>query len=285
MVNGLDSASRINAKAAKAAGYAAWGRYLTGSYAMTASEVQEATAAGIGLWSIFEENAQSALGGANQGLTDAKTAVAAAVKLGQPASSAIYCTVDFDPTPEQLPTVVSYCKAFVVEVRAHNFRGGVYGGTSVMNAVTFADCRWQAGGWSNGVVVAGCQIQQHVQTVAVGGVTCDLNTINVSDYGAWNANGVFPKKPKPKPKPKPQPKGQDVKLAQTLTGKTTITGKCVIDSTVPWANRGPVELNATNGLNASGSAYPVNAAGRVRVVVTGAPRRAVVTVDIYTTEA
>ena len=57
----LDSASRLNASADKAAGYVAHGRYLTDRYQMDAQEVASATAVGLAIWSLFEEGPEAAL--------------------------------------------------------------------------------------------------------------------------------------------------------------------------------------------------------------------------------
>lgn len=271
-VSALDSASPLNAKADKAAGYVAHGRYLTGSFRMTSAEVADATAQGRGLWSIFEAGAQNALGGASEAAIDAQSAAIAALALRQPKGSAIYCTVDFDPTAPQLSAVVEYCRAFVVAVRQDGFKGGVYGGTSVMNAVrNIADYLWQAGGWSNGEELAWCHLRQQVETVVVGGVTCDLNLVIANNYGAWNLNGLFPAKPKPVPTPPAPTPGDDVTLHDVVvhiasngmgdTG-TSIPVAKVASVTAQFGLGPKIQANiGTVGFTAQGTTALITAAG------------------------
>lgn len=280
MPNGLDSASRLNAIAAKNAGYSAWGRYLAGNYKMNATEVASATAEGIGLWSIYETGADNALGGASEAAIDAQGAVIAAIALKQPKGSAIYCTVDFDPTQEQLTDVIEYVRAFTIAVRSDGYKGGCYGGAIVMEAVAnMVDYRWQAGGWSNGITVPGCALHQKVTTVSVGGVVCDLNVIQAADYGAWNLHGLFPA-PAPKPPaPKPQPvPTEDPVTLHTVSMTIGANGQGEVTTAVSYANafgptilagEGPVIIDEVSIANANGNAV---------IVLKGGPAGSVVSV-------
>lgn len=286
VLNGLDSASRLNAAAAHSAGYVAWGRYLTGNYAMVASEVTDATAHGIGVWSIFEAGAQNALGGAGQAAIDAQKALQAATALHQPKGSALYCAVDFDPTAAQIGDVVAYCRAFVQAVRSDGYKGGVYGGASVVKALTGkADYLWQAAGWSYGVDVPGCQIRQKVATIVVGGVTCDLDILESNDYGAWNNDGLFPKPlPHPvPPTPHPTPDPTEEAVIHTVIGKIPGNGRVIIDTPVPWANRIAATAQTEDGAQSVASVQWTNAAGNVRLVVEGTPNKAV-SIDVAATK-
>lgn len=195
MIRVLDSADPLNAKADKQAGYQAHGRYLLGAYALTAKEVQDATDHGVGIVSLCEKGPQAALGGTTQGHLDAHAYVTQAERMRQPSGSVLIATVDFDPTPAQLGSVLRYLEAFSADVRACGFISGAYGGTTVMQEVAdHVDIRMQAAGWSNGITVPGCHLYQQLAQVVVGGVSCDLDLVGpgVSYYGAWNLHGLVP---------------------------------------------------------------------------------------------
>lgn len=288
VVIAVDSASPIVASSAAESQVTAWGRYLTGPYALHASEVADATAHGIGVFSIFEWTAQRALAGAGAGTTDANSAASAAHALKQPANSAIYATVDFEPVASQFPVVIAYLKAFAAGVRSAGFKAGLYGGTSTLtNCRSIVDYTWQAAGWSDGVQVP-CVLRQQVATILVGSTNCDLDNIISADYGAWNNDGLYPKPapkpaPKPTPKPTPTPTPTEDYVLHTVSGKLPASGRVIIDTPVAWADRVAATPQTEDGATSIARVQWTNAAGNVRLVVEGTPNTTV-TVDVAATK-
>lgn len=204
MIRFLDSASALNAPADVKAGYSVHARYLAGSFALTSAEVKAATEADEGIWSIWELAANAALRGAEGGKEDAVLAVAAAKAIKQPKGSLIWFTCDFDPLASQLSTVFAYFNVAIAYSRGQGYKAGVYGGASVVAGMRGkCDGRWQAAGWSYGVIEPGCLIYQQLKEVTVGGTTCDVDyDPNASQpLYAWNGNGLYPPVPKPVKKP------------------------------------------------------------------------------------
>ena len=88
------SAARFTAAQLKAAGVVAVGRYLTGPYAITISELLGLLAGGIVVWFIFEVGVNNVSAGYAQGVADARAADNALVALGLPVDQPVYFTVD-----------------------------------------------------------------------------------------------------------------------------------------------------------------------------------------------
>ena len=117
---GLDYSSSLSdpagfARAAKAAGYTFVVRYLAplpNQKVLTAAELAALHAAGLGVGLVSEKGyGKAALGGAAQGSIDGPEARAQATALGFPPDHPIFGAVDFDPTPDQLPTIAAYLGA------------------------------------------------------------------------------------------------------------------------------------------------------------------------------
>ncbi len=131
---------------------------------------------------------------------------------------------------------------------------------------------------------AGAQLWQYTDSATVPGITGGVDRSHF--YGTHEQLAVlfgYPS-PAPKPSPKPAPKGPDVKLLDTVQIKTSILGNGMADTSLAWASRGPLTLQANEGMKSSGTAYATPVNGKVRVVVTGCPRLKTVAVDVYEVE-
>lgn len=203
----VDAAGHPTAHAAAGAGFEVIGQYLTGSFAYGPAQIAEATAAKTGILSIYERQAQAALGGAAAGGTDATLALQAARAKGQPPGTAIVLTCDFEPLPSQMATVVSYFRTGHSIIHGSGYLSMGYGGFAVIEAITgVVDLLWQAAGWSTGGKRApGIALLQLLSQTDVGGVTCDEDEQFVSFVGAWNSDGPFDS-----PTPIPSPTGGNV---------------------------------------------------------------------------
>ncbi|HYM74469.1 MAG TPA: IPT/TIG domain-containing protein [Candidatus Dormibacteraeota bacterium] len=167
------------------------GRYVStpgSSKNLTAAEITDFQANGIGIIVFFEQAEDNSLGGQARGVSDAQTASAQVAALGI-ADCPIYFAVDFAVTPAQLPTIGAYLQgaASVVDLT----RSGVYGPYAVVkyafdnNLVTYG-CQTAVLGepqdWR-------CQIYQYSHNVAIATVLCDRDrTVSSdSDYGQVGA--------------------------------------------------------------------------------------------------
>jgi len=167
MPKGFDCATPLtvdSAAAFKANGYDYVCRYLVPerfNKALTRSEADLIQAAGMKIVSVFETTADRALGGREAGLQDGAIAAQCAADVGQPDGSTIYFAVDFNPTPDQMQTIIDYIKG--ANDATPNYSTGAYGSFDVVNAVKSAGAAshtWQTYAWSRGQL-ADCQIFQY----------------------------------------------------------------------------------------------------------------------------
>lgn len=167
MAKGFDAATPLTVETAalfKTNGYEFVARYLVPVRywkALTKEEADIIQAAGMKIVSVFETTEDRALGGREAGLADGAIAAQCAVNVGQPNGSTIYFGVDFDPTPDQMTTVIEYIKG--ANDATQNYSTGVYGSYDVVNAVKVAGAAshtWQTYAWSGGKL-ADCQIFQY----------------------------------------------------------------------------------------------------------------------------
>jgi hypothetical protein len=149
------------------------------------AEAEDLAAHGISSVVVWESTATRPLAGRAAGISDAQTAAKQATAAGMPPSRPIYFAVDFDATAAQMPTVLAYLDgAASVLGRA---RTGVYGGIRTVQAALdggHAAWAWQTRAWSAGRWDPRAHIRQGT-TAVIGGVSCDLNTATVADYGQW----------------------------------------------------------------------------------------------------
>lgn len=185
---GLDYAfARPSGASLKAAGVVGVGRYLvTDSRGLTAAEVADYQASGIGLWLVYEGEATGMLAGSAQGVHDAQNAVARAKVLGLPDDVAIFWAADFDIAPGS--TYVGLADAYVSgwnSVIPAGRRGG-YGGLWYLQHVgDNVDFRWECGSTSfrHGVTEAevDLDLQQTTQTPPI----ADTDHNNVFKTGSF----------------------------------------------------------------------------------------------------
>jgi hypothetical protein len=173
MAKGFDCATPLTAETAasfRANGYEFVARYLVppDKYrkALTKAEADLIQAAGLKIVSVFETTADRALAGYQAGLRDGLTAKQCAADVGQPTlqeepQSTIYFAVDFDPTDEQMPTVMEYLRG--ANDATPEYATGDYGSYAVVMAAKasgVASHHWQTYAWSGGRL-ADCQVYQY----------------------------------------------------------------------------------------------------------------------------
>lgn len=134
---------------------------------------------------VWESTEKRPLAGRAAGISDAQAAQRQAAAAGMPSGRPIYFAVDFDATAKQMPVVMGYLDgAASVLGRA---RVGVYGGYDTVRAALdgeHATWAWQTRAWSEGHWDSRAHMRQGA-TQTIGGVSCDLNTALVADYGQW----------------------------------------------------------------------------------------------------
>lgn len=194
VVTGLDySAGRPRGQAVRDAGYAFVLRYLSwldNPKDLTRAELDDMTAAGIGVGTVFETTASRALSGHQGGRWDALKALDLAEVCGLPDDHPHYFAVDFDAQPHQYETVRDYLRG-VASVIPIN-RIGVYGSHAVckmlldLELVTYC---WQTEAWSAGQWDPRFHIIQRVGYVTVDGIQCDVNELNLA-HGSWGLYGM-----------------------------------------------------------------------------------------------
>ena len=159
MALGCDTATSINSAQLKTlvnGGYTFVGRYLAGSYVLTATEKSMITGAGLFIISIWEKGSpvNSSYFTEDKGTSDATSAINAARAIGQPSGTPIYFTVDYDASASDISGPIKKYLQAVKKVFADNnypYALGLYGSGSVLsyyeNTFTYT---WLAGatGWS-----------------------------------------------------------------------------------------------------------------------------------------
>ena len=130
-----DAATAKDPAALKAAGYVGIARYITGNVndwrQLSIRERDAYAAAGLGVWLIWETQANAALGGAPKGTLHGAAARRDADRLGY-TGTVVIATTDFDVTASTLDAVLAYCRAFQ---RACGLPCGIYGDTNIAAGV------------------------------------------------------------------------------------------------------------------------------------------------------
>ncbi|WP_375466175.1 Hint domain-containing protein [uncultured Methylobacterium sp.] len=211
-------------------GYTFVGQYIdqfsdantAGSPSVTAAQVRQETSAGLQIMSIFQTNGMSSSTGAgyqtyftaSQGTHDATEAISSARTLAQPAGSAIYFAMDFDPAAygaagserQLLTEVQTYLTSVSNAFQGTGYTIGVYGAgdtlaAAIRNSSTssnynasytpVAQYGWltQSYAWagSNPQTDANAQgwsVYQSFQTT-VNGVAIDPDTATTNNFGQW----------------------------------------------------------------------------------------------------
>lgn len=208
MNKGIDADTVLSpyAKAIAAAGFSDVGRYLKN---LTIAEITALHAEGIGIWLIFEHNAQDVLGGAQLGTQCGQQALTQARALGVPEGQiAIYPAADTDILPSQLAVAEDYWAAFDAVIFGHYRIAGYADGTALSGLRDHGlPLCWLAGamGWDgshafletgNPDLVQGPQLNQGGAWGLPGqpaeewpdlGFPYDPNIIISDDIGAWRA--------------------------------------------------------------------------------------------------
>jgi len=162
-------------------------RYLSPDSTKNLTRAEADDLAAHDIWSVvvYEAAAKRALSGQAAGAADAKAAASQAAAGGMPSSRPIYFAVDFDATQAQQAAINAYLDgAASVLGRA---RVGIYGGYYPVKRALDAEkatWAWQTIAWSGGQWDARAVIRQGAQT-SINGVSCDLDTALVADYGQW----------------------------------------------------------------------------------------------------
>jgi hypothetical protein len=196
MTKGFDCATPLTAATAVAfagSGFSFACRYLvpSGRKRLTREEAEAITAAGLQIVSVYETNADRALGGYEAGLKDGATAVMVAKVVGQPVGSCIYFAVDFEATAAQMQTVIDYIRG--ASEATPDYTTGVYGSFAVVKAVhAVGVCSryWQTRAWSYGKRFEYANIYQYdCGPEGLGreehGISVDLNE-SFGSVGWWN---------------------------------------------------------------------------------------------------
>jgi hypothetical protein len=185
---GLDSTSEVPTAAHRAAGSSFALRYLARETwkVLTADEVRNYRAAGIGVAVVFEDAANNSLLGYGQGKADAEFAANQARALGMPSGRPIFFAVDFDTAGSPQRTD-SYFDG-VAAVLGHK-ASGPYGGYEVVRHQFDRGFQWgwQTYAWSGSALDCRAQLYQYSNSHYVGAVGVDFDHAYYDDYGQWGA--------------------------------------------------------------------------------------------------
>lgn len=190
MVQVLDySAGFPGAQAIKAAGYSGAVRYIGfpgRRKCTTAAELADFTAHGIGMALVFEDTVTDWRGGFAAGQRAGQLARTHANSIGFPTGRPIYIAIDQDVVSTgEFDTMLDYLRGANGPLGGPGMTG-VYGETDVINrarAAGVAAWYWDTTAWSRGVKAPGIHLFQHVGTVTVGGIGCDINDVLLPDWG------------------------------------------------------------------------------------------------------
>lgn len=158
---------------------------------LTAAEVQEHHAAGLGTGIVWETTTGRATQGYQAGIDDASLAEGQRKSLGLPADQPIYFAVDEDTSWASVEAYFNGASQVIGKARV-----GAYGGYNVIEGAHSAGYRflWQTLAWSGGRRSAHACLYQDGGT-ALGG-DADINQVLASDWGQY-PRPVAPPPPKP----------------------------------------------------------------------------------------
>lgn len=177
-----------SARAIKAAGYEGILRYIshTPGKDLTATERDEALAAGLTIGLIFESTANRAAQGHAAGLADGLYANGRADALGYPASCTLWFAVDFDGA-------MSAVQPYFDGVAAAGGRPfAPYGGVNIIDGVRYSGVGWQTVAWSHNKISARAGLLQDGFHGSY-----DSNRVLKADYGQWDQSAPAPTPPAP----------------------------------------------------------------------------------------
>lgn len=122
----------------RANGYQLVGRYLTGNYAMTSSELEIIFSNGLKVFPIFEYSANALHFNFGSGTSDAGFAINAAMRLGFYAGTTIYFAVDYDALDSDVTNnVITYFQGIksALSSAGIDYSVGIYGPRNVCSRV------------------------------------------------------------------------------------------------------------------------------------------------------
>lgn len=198
-MRGFDCASPLTSQTARLFvldGFTHCCRYLVpvGWKRLTKREVDDITAAGLKIVSVFETTANRSLGGGLNGSLDGQQALQSALTVGQTLGSVIYFAVDFDAQLEQMNTIFTYLQAAAAQIKGYEI--GVYGSFAVVEAMKIFGIKhlWQTKAWSKGRISPSANIYQsdcgpNGKGLPMNGINVDLDIIN-DNAGGWNADMI-----------------------------------------------------------------------------------------------
>ena len=188
------SAGFPGAQAIAEAGYDGAARYtgFPGSpKCVTAGELTDFDTHERGMALVFEQGAGNWRKGYNQGIVDGRRARNHATAVGFPDTRPIYMATDQDVvTTGEFATMIEYLKGAGTQLGGAHLTG-VYGEADVIDRARDsgeAFWFWQTAAWSRGRRTE-AHLYQHVGTVHVGGIACDVNDVLADDWGQHNAKG------------------------------------------------------------------------------------------------
>jgi glycoside hydrolase-like protein len=191
---GIDYAfGRPSMSALRSAGIRFVCRYLSHSPSknLTAAEARKLTDAGIWIVVVWETTAKRALDGRAAGAADARDARDQAHACGMPDGRPVYFAVDWDASSGQQSKINAYLDG-AASVLGKD-RVGIYGGYwPVKRALDggHAAWAWQTYAWSGGRWDARAQLQQYSNGHTIGGIACDYDRAEKSDYGQWRVGAT-----------------------------------------------------------------------------------------------
>ncbi|HSY47930.1 MAG TPA: glycoside hydrolase domain-containing protein [Thermoanaerobaculia bacterium] len=193
-VSGVDSSSACSSDAVsclQGEGIVFVGRYYSrttqiAGKKLTADEAGLISAAGILIVAVYEDGPTSyGYFSASRGTADAEGALEQAAAIGQPNGSAIYFTVDYDATADDIAgNITAYFQA-VGEAIDGTYTVGVYGSGTVCTAITgagLAQLAWlaQSTGWDGYSEFTAWAIKQGPEQTV-----CGLNSDTDVAQGAY----------------------------------------------------------------------------------------------------
>lgn len=191
-VNGLSFCCRYVLDAARDAGKR-----------FTVTEARQLTGWGKKIVTNFEYSVGGALLGFNQGVIDAKIALAEMKMLeaaGAPKGRPIYFSMDKDIFISQIPQVLRYAEGCASVIGKN--RVGLYGEYDLIDAAGKAGYKWlwQTYAWSRGLWSPYATVRQtwnhgetrNGQNGPFPGWDGDLDIAQVDDFGQWDTNGWVP---------------------------------------------------------------------------------------------
>jgi hypothetical protein len=191
---GVDySWARPSPSGLKSGGYTFAARYLsydTTGKNLSSAEAKALWAAGVDVVANWEQTAQAALNGYNQGVSDAKAADSQANGDGIPSGRPIYFSVDFDATPGDQTAINAYFDGVASVIGLA--RTGAYGGYYVIQRLFNASkikWGWQTYAWSGGQWDSRAQLRQVLNGITAAGDAncCDKDEAVATDFGQWHA--------------------------------------------------------------------------------------------------